>query len=238
MTPQQQKLSSGAFATYREYVCGEESLGFFLWYELATTGLSGLSGLLGFGSRRLIYPSLLKKCGKKLVVGKGTTLRRSKQLSVGSSVLLDDYSVLDVRGSGSITLGDNVVVGRFSSIIAKESSISLGAGTNISSSCRIATQCGIEIGKSVLVAAYAYIGPGNHSRREGEALISSPMDKRGGVKIGDHVWIGAHATIMDGVTIGEGAVIAAHAFVTKDVPAGALVGGVPARIIRQGQSEE
>ena len=52
------------------------------------------------------------------------------------------------------------------------------------------------------------------------------------VKIGNDVWIGAHATILAGVTIGNGAVIAAGAVVTKDVPANTVVGGVPAKIIK------
>ena len=52
------------------------------------------------------------------------------------------------------------------------------------------------------------------------------------IKIGNDVWIGAHATILAGVTIGNGAVIAAGAVVTKDVPANMVVGGVPAKIIK------
>lgn len=51
--------------------------------------------------------------------------------------------------------------------------------------------------------------------------------------IGDHVWIGARAVVLKGVTIGDGAVIAAGAVVTHDVPAHTLVGGVPAKIIKQ-----
>ena len=53
------------------------------------------------------------------------------------------------------------------------------------------------------------------------------------VKIGNGVWVGAHATILSGVTIGDNAVIAAGAVVTKDVPANAVAGGVPAKIIKQ-----
>ncbi|MDE7464023.1 MAG: sugar O-acetyltransferase, partial [Clostridiales bacterium] len=52
------------------------------------------------------------------------------------------------------------------------------------------------------------------------------------IKIGNNVWIGAHATILAGVTIGNGAVVAAGAVVTKDVPENAVVGGVPAKIIK------
>ena len=53
------------------------------------------------------------------------------------------------------------------------------------------------------------------------------------VKIGDKVWIGTGAIILAGVTIGDGAVIAAGSLVNKDVPEKALVGGVPAKIIRE-----
>ena len=56
------------------------------------------------------------------------------------------------------------------------------------------------------------------------------------VHIGKHVWIGCKATILKGVTIGDGAVIAAGAVVTKDVPANAVVGGNPAKIIKENVS--
>lgn len=52
------------------------------------------------------------------------------------------------------------------------------------------------------------------------------------VHIGNHVWVGMNATIMKGVTIGDNAIIAAGALVTKDVPAGEIWGGVPARFIK------
>lgn len=63
-------------------------------------------------------------------------------------------------------------------------------------------------------------------------------EKRISVKIGNDVWIGARATILEGVTIGDGAIVAAGAIVTKDIPPYAIVGGVPAKIIRYRFNEE
>jgi acetyltransferase-like isoleucine patch superfamily enzyme len=61
---------------------------------------------------------------------------------------------------------------------------------------------------------------------------------RGGVVLGDDVWIGYGATVLDGVNIGRGAVIAAGAVVTHDVPPYAIAGGVPARVIRKRFDED
>lgn len=61
---------------------------------------------------------------------------------------------------------------------------------------------------------------------------------KGNIVVDDDVWIGSRATIMSGVHIGQGAVVAAGAVVTKDIPPYAIVGGVPARVIRYRFNEE
>lgn len=58
------------------------------------------------------------------------------------------------------------------------------------------------------------------------------------IVLGKNVWIGAHATILPGVTIGDNAVVAAGAVVAKDVPQNVIVAGVPAKIIKQIQTED
>lgn len=58
------------------------------------------------------------------------------------------------------------------------------------------------------------------------------------IVIGDKVWIGANATVLPGVTIGKGAIVAAGAVVHRDVPPFTVVGGVPARILRELSQEE
>lgn len=237
MTPQQAELterSAGALAVYRGLAVGRASPFFLLRYELASILSSNLPGLCGYGLRALLYPGLFLSCGRKPAFGKGMLIRNPRSICLGDKVLLDDYTVLDARGvEAKINLGNHVSVGRFSTLAAKGGEISLADGVNIGSYCRIATQSRVQIGESVLVAAYCYIGPGNHqSGDEATPLISRQMEIKGGVKIGAHAWLGAHCTILDGVTVGEKAVIGAHSLVLDDVPDGAVVAGVPARRIK------
>ena len=63
-------------------------------------------------------------------------------------------------------------------------------------------------------------------------VSDSYFDEYAPIKIGNDVWIGARAVIIDGVSIGDGAIVAAGSIVTKDVPAYSVVGGIPARVLR------
>ena len=236
MTPQQAALSDAsksAVARYRNFAVGDTSWAFWVYYECLMTTLSGLPGVLGFGARAMLYPTLFRECGTKPAIGRGVVIRNPAVMKIGAAVMVDDYAVLDARGTqASLELGDHVSIGRFSTLAAKGGRIALGAGVNIGSYCRVATQSRIEIGPSVLVAAYCYIGPGNHDRGETDKpLIERPMEIKGGVTIGEHAWIGAHSTILDGVTIGSRAIVGAHSLVRDDVPDGAVVAGVPAKRI-------
>lgn len=96
----------------------------------------------------------------------------------------------------------------------------------------------VRIGRNVMIADQVTIRDTDHSI----SSIDRPMIDQGietaPVIIGDDVWIGHGASILKGVTVGEGSVIAAGAVVTKDVPPFAIVGGVPARIIRFRKQDE
>jgi acetyltransferase-like isoleucine patch superfamily enzyme len=206
----------------------------FIANEVVQGTLSGLSGLLGFGARALLYPYLFKSCGRRPAIGRGGLIRLPRQITLGSGILLDEYVTLDVRGDqAAIDIHDRVSIGRFTTVAAKCGTITLGAGSNIGSYCRIATNSKIVVGESALIGAYCYIGPGNHT--EGgvdEPLISRPMEIRGGVEIGANAWLGTRVTVLDGVKIGSNAIIGAHALVTEDVPDWAVAVGTPARVIK------
>ena len=106
--------------------------------------------------------------------------------------------------------------------------ITVGKNVFINSGCCFQDQGGIEIGNNALIGQQVVIATLNHDaslEKRGD-MIASP------VRIGNGVWIGAHATILAGVTVGDGAIIAAGAVVTKNVAPYTVAGGVPAKIIK------
>ncbi len=111
--------------------------------------------------------------------------------------------------------------------------ISLGKNVFINSGCCFQDQGGIEIGNNVLIGQQVVLATLNHDLIPIKRANMQPSP----IKIGNDVWIGAHATILPGVTIGDGAVIAAGAVVTKDVPKNTVVAGVPAKVIKKIEEE-
>ena len=89
----------------------------------------------------------------------------------------------------------------------------------------------LVIRDNTIIGGYVQIIDHNHSFTKDD-LIKNQKAEIKRVLIGNDVWIGAGAKILCGVKVGTGAVIGSNAVVTKDVPAYAVVGGVPARIIR------
>lgn len=71
-----------------------------------------------------------------------------------------------------------------------------------------------------------------------KANVTDAWDNKGNITVGNDVWIGYEAVILSGVTIGDGAIIGTRAVVTKDIPPYAIVGGVPAKLIRKRFSDE
>ncbi|MDE7395248.1 MAG: sugar O-acetyltransferase [Clostridiales bacterium] len=107
--------------------------------------------------------------------------------------------------------------------------IKIGKRVFINSGCCFQDQGGIEIGDDVLIGQQVVIATLNHDLNPEQRASMMPAP----VKIGNRVWVGAHATILAGVLVGDNSVIAAGAVVTKDVPANVVVAGVPAKIIKQ-----
>ncbi|WP_369267490.1 acyltransferase, partial [Streptomyces harbinensis] len=89
----------------------------------------------------------------------------------------------------------------------------------------------VTLGEAVRIGAHTSLLGFNHSTAPDRPIHRQPTSSRG-ITIGDDVWIGSQVVILDGVTIGDHCVIGAGAVVTRDVPDWAMVGGNPARFIR------
>ena len=107
--------------------------------------------------------------------------------------------------------------------------IYVGKQVFINCGCHFQDQGGVYIGDGALIGSQVVLATINHGMSPDQRSDNLPAP----IHIGKRAWIGSHATILPGVTIGDGAIVAAGAVVTKDVPANTVVGGVPAKVIRE-----
>lgn len=165
----------------------------------------GVKLIRGFFTRLKIT-----KCGPLLRAGiKVRILRRNADITLGRKVQLHREVKLSAwgnEGPAEIVIGDNTAIGDRTEIHA-------GKRVEIGSGCNIAWD--------VCIMDRDY-----HK-------FNSSIEEIRPVKIGDNVWIGCNCLILKGITIGEGAVIAAGSVVTKDVVPKTLVGGNPAKVLKE-----
>jgi acetyltransferase-like isoleucine patch superfamily enzyme len=175
-----------------------------------------LDKLLAFGYSFLIS-SQFADWGRSSRIGRGAKLIDAQLIRVGSQVTIGDQAWLnakDDRGDGlsTLSIGDGTYIGRLVHINAWQS---------------------VTIGSNVLVADRVFISDADHNFADTRTAIRLQGDSfRGAVTLEDGCWIGIGAVILPGVTIGRNAIVAANAVVTYDVPSCAIVGGIPAKIIK------
>ena len=163
------------------------------------------------------------------------TVNRSKKLKIGYLSFVDNLKVGNYNTIYEYVIIKNVELGDFT-YISKNSEI---MNTNIGKFCSIGEQS--KIGLGIHPINYISTHPIFYSIRKQSQISFTNINLSDEYKetcIGNDVWVGARVLIIDGVTIGNGAIIAAGSIVTKDVPAYAIVAGVPARVIRYRFSEE
>jgi acetyltransferase-like isoleucine patch superfamily enzyme len=184
------------------------------------------------------YGLLFRKAGRHLFVGRHFRVKYPYYVSVGEAVTIGDYVVIDALSRQGIVLGNNVSIGDFTIIRATGTISNLGVGFRIGSNSNLGQYCfvgaagGVTIGENVLVGQRVSFHSENHIFSDLEHPIKEQGTTRMGIVVCDNCWIGGSTTLLDGVTVNQGAVIAAGSVVTNDVPSCAVVGGVPARVIK------
>jgi len=229
---------SSALDKYARLVVGRTGWWALVRHEAITLVSQAVPGALGLVLRRLLYPRLLGACGRNVVFGQNVVLRHPGKIRIGDNVVIDDQCLLDAKGESNhgITIGSGVFVGRNTILSCKNGDIVLGDRANIGFNCEVFSASQVVLGADVLLAAYCYVVGGDHDFSDSSKAVLAQGRTSAGVEIGDGVWMGAGAKVLDGVTIGAHAIIGAQAVVREAVPARAIAAGIPARIIGQRES--
>ena len=140
--------------------------------------------------------------------------------------------VLQIGKDARVELGRWSWIGHGTKIRCHEGVVSIGAKTVLGQECTISAYQHVSIGRECVIADRVMLIDFDHGMVEVDRPIRLQGIYKRDVRVGNNVWIGYGACILRGVTVGDNAVIGTNAVVTKDVPANAIVGGVPAKIIR------
>jgi acetyltransferase-like isoleucine patch superfamily enzyme len=172
-------------------------------------------------------------------IGKRVTIRHKRHFSAGANLILEDNVFINALSAKGVIFGDNVTIARDSIILCTGivahvgEGITIGNGTGINARAFFGGQGGIEIGNNVIIGPDTKIFSENHNFSDGDIVIKKQGVTRKKVVIKDNCWIGAGVIVLSGVIIEEGCVVAAGSVVTKSFPPNVIVGGVPAKIIKQ-----
>jgi acetyltransferase-like isoleucine patch superfamily enzyme len=192
--------------------------------------------VVGIALRGVLYRLILKMDGVAAIES-NVRLRFADNIKLGHGVYLDHGSYLHATpqgieiGPGTIVMHGAVLhVYNFRGL--PQSRIKIGRDSLIGEYSVIRGQGGVSIGDRVYTSPFTQIIAVNHVFDDPNVPFVDQGITAEGIVIEDDVWLGAGAVITDGVKIGKGAVVAAGAVVTKDVPPHAVVGGVPAKVIK------
>ena len=197
---------------------------------------SWIPTVVGIGLRGVFYRLIMRMDGVA-AIEKGVRLRFADQIKLGHGVYIDEGVYLHACpkgieiGSGTIVMHGAVLhVYNFRNL--SQSGIKIGKDSLIGEYSVIRGQGGVQIGDRVYTSPFTQIIAVNHVFDDPHRPFVEQGITAEGIVIEDDVWLGAGAVITDGVRVGRGAVVAAGAVVTKDVSPHTVVGGVPAKVIK------
>jgi acetyltransferase-like isoleucine patch superfamily enzyme len=176
---------------------------------------------------------------KMMMLGTNVKFRFLTSITYGKYLKAGDNVVFSGLATDGLRLGDNVSIGSFSQVVASTSlnnpgfGIDLGDRVGIGEFAYLGGGGGLKIGSDCIVGQYFSCHPENHNFSDTKALIRLQGVSRMGIEIGEGCWIGSKVTILDGVKIGKHCVIAAGAVVSRSFEDYSVIGGVPAKLLKQ-----
>jgi acetyltransferase-like isoleucine patch superfamily enzyme len=187
--------------------------------------------LLRFMRRnRMLTPTYLRLLAG--LVRRRWLTRYGRRLSSDGVAFVSPDVVIQIGEHGSVDLGRWSWLGHGTKIRCHEGVVSIGAKTVMGQECTVSAYQHVSIGRECVIADRVMLIDFDHGMVEVDRPIRQQGIYKRDVRVGNNVWVGYGACILRGVTVGDNAVIGTNAVVTADVPANAVVGGVPARVIR------
>lgn len=181
-------------------------------------------------SRRMLGPRYLTVFARLLRL-RYVSLRGGR-LSLDGPAFVAPRVSLEIGREARLALGRWSWIGAGTKIRCHEGTVTIGEKTVLGQECTITAFQHVSIGRECVVADRAMLIDFDHHFGDAERPIREQGIDKHDVRVGHNVWIGYAACILRGVTVGDNAVIGAGAVVTRDVPANAVVGGVPARVLQ------
>jgi acetyltransferase-like isoleucine patch superfamily enzyme len=139
---------------------------------------------------------------------------------------------LEIGKDATVRLGRWSWIGHGTKIRAHEGEVSIGAKSVLGQECTVSSFQHVSIGRECIIADRVMMIDFDHGMVEVERPIRAQGIYKRNVDVGHNVWIGYGACLLRGVNVGHNSVIGTSAVVTTDVPENAVVGGIPARVIR------
>ena len=189
----------------------------------------GLLTLLRFMRRRGMLNAKYLHVVLRLGIWK---VRLGRRLKLDGLAFIGPGCQLEVGKNAVLELGRWSWIGHGCKIRCHEGTVSLGPKSVMGQECTISAFQHVSIGRECVIADRAMLIDFDHGVVDVEKPIRLQGIYKRDVRVGHNVWIGYGACVLRGTTIGDNAIIGSNSVVTHDVPANAVVGGVPARLIR------
>jgi acetyltransferase-like isoleucine patch superfamily enzyme len=139
---------------------------------------------------------------------------------------------LEIGPHAVLRMGRWSWIGHGSKVRVHEGEVSIGAKSVLGQECTISAYQHVSIGRECILADRVMLIDFDHGVTEVERPIRAQGIYKRDVRVGHNVWMGYAACVLRGVTVGDNAIVGTNAVVTRDVPENAVVGGVPARVLR------
>jgi acetyltransferase-like isoleucine patch superfamily enzyme len=159
-------------------------------------------------------------------------LRFGRRLQTDGLCFICPGVKLEIGPEATLKIGRWAWLGHGCKVRVHEGEVSIGAKTVIGQECTISAFRHVSIGRECIIADRVMMIDFDHGVTEVERPIRAQGIYKRDIDVGHNVWIGYGACILRGVTVGENAIIGTSAVLTRSIPANAVAGGVPARVIR------